>query len=177
MLFVRLAIFLSALVFSTADSWAKCEQLKVADNLMKGEQRGWQVVRVFLLYDWKQRDVHGPVTYPLTIEMERPTRARVNSEFWVRLMYACTDVQATSAKPKKKEWLQYYIRAWPGEQAGTSKNWAYFQTPLLLPADVVSRRATANALIAGVEYPGRWVRYKGRTFLVLEPPKKKEGSN
>ena len=177
MIFVRIAILLSALVFSTAESWTKCEQLDVAGNLVKANTRGWQVVRTYLQYDWKKREVQGPATYPLVVEMPRPARARASSDFWVQRMYACTEVQATGAKSKRKEWVQYDIKGWPGEQVGAKNHWLWYGAPLLLPTDVVARRGKARALIAGVEYPGRWVKVRGKIFLVLEPPKKKEGSN
>ena len=177
MLFVRIAILLSALVFSTAESLGACQELVVAGNLVKASTRGWQVVGTFLRYDWKARDMQGPATYPLVVEMPRPARARASSDFWIQRMYACTEVQAADAKSKKREWVQYDVKGWPGEQEGAKNHWVWYGAPLLLPTDVVARRGKARALIAGVEYPGRWVKVRGKIFLGLEPPKKKKGSN
>ena len=166
MLFVKITILLLALVCSTAESWGSCDELDVARKLVKGEVRGWQVVRTYLR-----------VTFPLMVDMPHPARARASSDFWIERMYACTQEQAADAKSKKREWVQYDVKAWPGEQKGAKNHWVWFETPLLLPADVVARRGGVRALITGVEYLGRWVKFKGKTFLVLEPPTRKEGSN
>ncbi|QQG37822.1 MAG: hypothetical protein HYS26_04335 [Candidatus Kaiserbacteria bacterium] len=166
MFIVRMFILLLALLIGVAESKAACDQIKITHKtLIRANTPGWSVVRVVLLYDWSAYpDAKRPLTYPLIVEMDEPTRARADQNLWIKQIYVCSDRAA------KKGTAQYTVEALRAEYVKNGTRYVWLETMLTVPADVATKRSSMRALIAGVAYKGEWTIEKGEWIVILKKP-------